>query len=259
MGFWKDLCKGIKDGAKELWEDTKWAARELASDISRGLKKASEWIDNLGKKKSGPKIDTTFPGTSTNSINEEDKKRKRERENEAITQYQQQIEERAKSREKDVKNAYLKIYAEYIAAFEKVFGNDIISSIKNYVNDKSLSFANTLRDEVNTKVNSSYQPWKQLISMHPSAKQLQDYCDKVYTDADNNLLDSLQSAIEETNKFISKCINKYNDDKATALSEMKHSLINLTADEETMAQELKKIAEELVVAQFIYNEASIEA
>ena len=87
---------------------------------------------------------------------------------------------------------------------------------------------------------------------------MQDYCDKVYTEADNNLLDLLQSAIEDTNKFISKCVIKYNDDKAKALKEMKDSLVKLTADEETKAQELKKIAEELAVAQFIANETSLD-
>ena len=39
---------------------------------------------------------------------------------------------------------------------------------------------------------------------------------------------------------------------------MKDSLVKLTADEETKAQELKKIAEELAVAQFIANETSLD-
>jgi len=101
-------------------------------------------------------------------------------------------------------------------------------------------------------------PWKQLVSCHPSQKQLQDYCNKVYKEADNNLLDLLKAAILDTNKYIEKCINKYNDDKAKALTEMKESLVKLTSDEATQAQELKKIEEELAVAQFISHEAKEE-
>lgn len=267
MGFWKKVGNFFKE-----------AATEIASGIAEGtkylgekLQDAGKWIDktisNLGKKETGPIIGHDFVSPTPKhkngepispSANEEEIKRKREKENEVITQYQNKVERRAKSREDAVKKAYLKIYDEYISDFEAVLDDELMTDIKNFVDSASDLFSNTLRDEVNTKVNSSYQPWKQLISSHPTPKQLQDYCDKVYTEADNNLLDLFQAAIEDTNKHISKCINKYNDDKAKALSEMKKSLVKLTSDEETKAQELKKIAEELAVAQFISNEASVE-
>ncbi len=268
MGFWSNVGSFLKSAAKEVASGVAKATKY----VGEKLKEAGEWVDktisNLGKKESGPTINTSFTSStsssssnsssSSSSANEERKKKARERENEAITQYQNEVEQRAKSREKAVKETYLKIYKEYIADFEEVLDTDLMDDIKSYVKKTSHSFINTLRDEVNTKVNSSYQPWKQLISSHPSPKRLQDYCDKVYTEADNNLLDLLQSAIEDTNKFISKCVIKYNDDKAKALKEMKDSLVKLTADEETKAQELKKIAEELAVAQFIANETSLD-
>lgn len=259
----------------KLWDSVKEGAKTVASEIGKATKyvgekiqKAGEWIDrtinDLGKKQSGPKIDTGFSnggsssssgsGSNTSSINEEIKKKKTQEENEAIERYQEEVKERAENRENSVRNAYKKIYKEYISDFEEVFDAELMDEIRTFVNNKSNTFRNTLRDEVNTKVNSSYRPWKQLISNHPTSKELQSFCDKVYTDADNNLLDLLQSSIEDTNKFISKCIIKFNDDKAKALTEMKESLIKLTADEETKAQELKKIAEELIVAQFIANE-----
>lgn len=272
MGFWSNVGSFLKSAAKEVASGVAKATKY----VGEKLKEAGEWIDktisNLGKKESGPTMNTSFTSStssssssssfssssSSSSANEERKKKARERENEAITQYQNEVEQRAKSREKAVKETYLKIYKEYIADFEEVLDADLMDDIKSYVKKTSQSFINTLRDEVNTKVNSSYQPWKQLISSHPSPKRLQEYCDKVYTEADNNLLDLLQSAIEDTNKFISKCVIKYNDDKAKALKEMKDSLVKLTADEETKAQELKKIAEELAVAQFIANETSLD-
>ncbi len=259
MGFWGNVWSSVKSVAKDVAS----GIAEATKYVGEKLKEAGEWIDktisDLGRKKPGPEIDPNFPPSGpSSSSNEEWKKTERERENEAITQYQNEVEQRAKSREKAVRDAYLKIYKEYIADFEEVLDSELMDEIKSYVKNISHTFTNTLRDEVNTKVNSSYQPWKQLISIHPTPKRLQEYCDRVYTEADNNLLDLLQSAIEDTNKFISKCIIKYNDDKAKALKEMKDSLVKLTADEETKAQELKKIAEELAVAQFIANETSLD-
>lgn len=259
MGFLDNVWSSVKSVAKDVAS----GIAEATKYVGEKLKEAGEWIEktisDLGKKKSGPTINTNFTSSSSSSTaNEERKKKERERENEAINQYQNEVEQRAKSREKAVKDAYLKIYKEYIADFKEVLDSELMDEIESYVKNTSHKFTNTLRDEVNTKVNSSYQPWKQLISSHPTSKRLQEYCDKVYTEADNNLLDLLQSAIEDTNKFISKCIIKYNDDKAKALKEMKDSLVKLTADEETKAQELKKIAEELAVAQFIANETSLD-
>lgn len=260
MGFWRNVWSSVKSVAKDVASDVAKATKYVGGK----LKEAGEWIDktinDLGKKKSGPTINTNFNSSENKSSakNEEWKKLQREKENEAITKYQNEVEQRAKLREKAVKDAYLKIYKEYIADFEEVLDSELIDEIKSYVKNASHTFTNTLRDEVNTKVNSSYQPWKQLISSSPTPKRLQEYCDKVYTEADNNLLDLLQSAIEDTNKFVSKCIIKYNEDKANALKEMKDSLVKLTADEDTKAQELKKIAEELAVAQFIANEASLD-
>lgn len=274
MGFWGNL-----------WSDVKSAAKSVASGIATGakyvgekIKQAGEWIDktisDLGKKESGPTIKKGFqtsnnnPSNSTSSssssssysssANEEWLKRQQEKENEAITGYQEEVAERAVSREKEVKNAYKKIYKIYIDDFRDIFDAELVNDIETYIKNKSNSFTNTLRNEVNTKVNSSYKPWKQLIASHPSDEELQEYCDRVYADAKNNLFDLLQTAIKDTNKFISKCIIKYNDDKAKALKEMKDSLVRLTADEETKAQELKKIAEELAVAQFIANETSLD-
>lgn len=269
MGFWGNVWSTVKSVAKDVASDI----AEATKYVGEKLKEAVEWIDktisDLGKGKTSPTINnftssspssSSSPNSSSNpsSANEEKKKEEIEKENEAITQYQNEVEQRAKSREKAVKDAYLKIYKEYIADFEEVLDSELMDEIKSYVKNISHTFTNTLRDEVNTKVNSSYQPWKQLISSNLTPKRLQEYCDRVYTEADNNLLDLLQSAIEDTNKFISKCIIKYNDDKAKALKEMKDSLVKLTADEETKAQELKKIAEELAVAQFIANETSLD-
>lgn len=148
---------------------------------------------------------------------------------------------------------YLSIYENYISYLSEIFDDEIIKNIKVIIKDNSMSLINTLRNEIDVKV--TFNLCKHLLS-DSSYTKIRGYCDRVYTDADNNLLDLLQEAIEDTNDYISKCIVKYNEDKALALAKHKKSLINLTADDESNAKELKQIAEELAVAEFIANEAT---
>lgn len=292
MGFFKNLWNDIKDVAREVKEvvtEVKEVVTEVAEEVveevvigaakattyvGERLQDAGKWIEEtiggIGTKHDPPTIDVgtftkileqyskPYDNSDSSSINEEMKKKAREVENEMIDRYQKKVKKKARKREGDIKIAYMKIYKPYFADFKEVFDKDIMDNIESYYEEKSLLFENKLRDPVNTQVNSSYQPWKQLISSHPTAEQLQAYCDRVYSDADNNLLDLLQTAIEETNQYISRRVIEYNDDKAKALTILKESLVKLTSDEETKAQELKKIAEELAVAQYIAYEASLE-
>ena len=251
MGFWKDL-----------WSDIKQDCKEAVRYVGKKLQETGKWIEKkiegLGKKDKTPDFNYSNSGIANknNTINEEKDKENTILESNEIANFQKHTKKKASRRENNIKNVYLSIYENYISYFSEVFDKEIIDSIDSYVKEKSESFKNTMRNEVNAKVNPSYYQWKQLLSSLPTGDQVQAYCNKVYTEADNNLLDLLQKTIEETNKYIRSCINKYNNDKALALSRMKESLINLTADEETKAKELKQIAEELAVAEFIANEAT---
>lgn len=279
MGFFdkirkigKSVWEGAKTVATKTVEYTAKATKFVGETLVDVADAISNAISSLGKKSTPPPIDyppIDYPtgGTSTgptenggNSYpsNEEIEKERIRKEAEAISKYQSKVATNAKEREDEVKKVYLNIYSKYIKDFSEVLDEDLIKDIKDNIKKASKTFKNTMRDEVNTRVSPSYKPWKQLISNHPTDQTIQDYCDRVYKEADNNLMDLLQSSIENTNKFISKCIIKYNEDKAKALAEMKESLVKLTSDEETKAQELKKIAEELAVAQFIANETTIE-
>lgn len=275
MGLFDKICKF----GKSVWEGTKTVATKAVEYTAKATKvigetlvdvadAISDALSSLGKKKTPPpKFDPPFGddlpgdppgGKGKQKSNEEKEKKRIQREAEAIAKYQEKVATQAEERESDVKFAYLKLYSKYVRDFSEVLDRDLIKEIEDFIKGKSEIFNNTMKKEVNTLVSPSYNPWKRLIKNHPTEDQLQNYCDKAFKDADNNLLDLLQSAIEDTNKFISKCIIKYNNDEAKALKEMKDSLVKLTADEETKAQELKKIAEELAVAQFIANETSLD-
>lgn len=239
---------------KRACEATVTTAKKVANAVGNGLSKAGEYLSNIGKAKPAPKIDYDPPKTDT--TNEEKKKAEALREAEAIAKFQSDVQKQANEREIVIKKEFIRTYNEFIPAFAEILDEELLNSIKGCIRRNSKKFTNFLRDKVNTRVSPSYQQWKDLVSKHPSNSQLQSYCDRVYKDADDELLDLLQETINETNAFISKCVNKYNEDRAKALADMKDSLVNLTSDEETKAQELKKIAEELAVVSFIAHEAS---
>ena len=258
MGFFDSIGKGLSWLGNKVEKGLDW----IGYKVEKGLEWAGEKIEKLGKKLQGPKIKEPISSPKppkekdTSVSNEEYVKKQTQLEAEVIAEYQEEIKERAIQRESSVKELYSNIYNNYISKFEEVFDKDVIKALRAFIKSKENIFQNTLRNEVNSKVNPSCKKWQRLISRNASHSEIQSYCDRVYTDADNNLLDLLQEAIEDTNDYISKCIVKYNEDKALALAKHKKSLINLTADDESNAKELKQIAEELAVAEFIANEAT---
>ena len=273
MGFWNKMrtwgssvYSSTKEGVKIIAKKTAEGIKYLGEKLEEAGDSLERAISKLGKKETGPSIDYPLSGYSSSSIggssisnqtlNEEKIKKETQFENDAITKYQNEFQKRAKKREKSIKKTYLDTYKNYLVSFSKIFDEDMIAEIENYVKGIAKKFDNTLRNKVNNYINPSYIKWKQLLASNPPKHEVQQYCDDIYTEADNELLDLLQSAIENTNKYICDCIIKHNEDKAKALTELKNSLVMLSSDEETKAQELQKIAEELVVAQFIEHNSS---
>lgn len=149
------------------------------------------------------------------------------------------------------------MYEPTILQLEKVFDEELIDEIQSYIDEKSKSFKNQMRDEVNTKVSSSYSEWDDLMSdPDVDVAQIQEYCDTVYNTADDNLLDSFNQAVSETNDHIKDVVNKYNNDKAKHLKSLKESLVKLSSDEATKSAEIKAIYEKLAIIQFINFESS---
>jgi len=151
-----------------------------------------------------------------------------------------------------VTERYRNIYDNYLKMFQPIFAEDIIADINNFVDMHGKAFKNIMRDSINSRVSPANHSWQRLTkSDNVSMSAIQKYCNQAYTDANNELLELLQTTIEETNAYISHCVVKYNDDRAKTLADMKESLIKLSADEESAASELRKIAEEFAVAEYI--------
>ena len=213
-------------------------------------------IETIKTRDPRPVIDATCDFWGLPRLSEDEEIYRIEKENEMIARYQKKVVERATMRENNVSNAYKKIYDEYLKEIGNIANNEIVGEIKHHIDETSQTFTNSLRDEVKEKVNSSYPKWQKLMSTHPTHNIVQDYCDQVYNDADDNLLTLLQSKIKETNLFISQRINDYANDRNKALDELKERFRKLTSDEETKSQELMECAKEITVAQYIVYETS---
>lgn len=251
MGFFDKLKKvgqsvysGAKAAARWTGEKIKNGAEWVAKKMERALQKdtAPEW---------NPEPDNTEP------VGYEEEKARVQKEANEVEQWQSKVKIKARKRERAIQNAFKNVYEPTITQLEEIFDEEIIDEIQSFIDEKSKCFKNKIRDEVNTKVSSSYGAWNDLISLpNLTKKQIQEYCDNVYNTADNNILELLKSSIDETNKHIKDVVNKYNNDRAKHQKSLKESLLRLSADETTRTAEIKSIYEKLAVILFINFESN---
>lgn len=266
MGFFdglKKFCSNVYNGAKEvaseIKEDAKRAARWTGEKIQKGAQWVADKLDSVLAKDDAPEWEggSSSSGSSTSTTyNSEEEKAEKTRQAEDVADWQAKVQKKARKREKTIQNTYKKLYEETILQLEEIFDEELIDDIQSYIDEKSKSFKNQMRDEVNTKVSSSYSEWDDLMSdPDVDVAQIQKYCDEVYNTADDNLLDSFTQAVSDTNNHIKDIVNKYNNDRAKHLKSLKDSLIKLSSDEATKSAEIKSIYEKLAVIQFINNES----
>lgn len=266
MGFFdgiKKFCSNVasvaKDVASEIKEDAKRAARWTGEKIQRGAQWVADKLESALAKDDAPtwEGDTGGSSTSSSNLSDEENKAEKTRQAEDVANWQAKVQKKAKKREKTIQKTYKDLYDPTIQELEEIFDEEIIEEIQSYIDEKSTSFKNQMRDEVNTKVSSSYSEWDGLISdPYVDNAKIQRYCDDVYNTADDNLLDLFTNAVAETNAHIKDIVNKYNNDKAKHLNALKESLIKLSSDEATKSAEIKAIYEKLAVIQFINFESS---
>lgn len=263
MGLFDSIGKGLKKIGKVLKDvgetvvDVVVTTAYVVTHPVEVIEKAAEFIGEYIRLKedSTPTIGK-YRDSSSNTYNADEEKRRIEEENKMIGDYQSKVVERATTRENTIKEIFKKIYYPCITEFEKVLDDDLVNKIKIHIQETAETFSNKVRDEVNAKVNSSNYEWSQLTSNHPTQEKLQNFCDRVYKDANKNFLELVQEKTKETNSFISGSVQKYYDDMQKALDDMRKSLVSLTSDEETKSQELMKCAKKIAVAQYIVYETS---
>ena len=247
MGFWSK----VGQIAGKVVSGFKKAAKVLVESISSGVK---EVLGGYNKK--SPTFEPLKPVVKKPTDEEERKAHLREHMR-VLARYQEQVEKEAMSKETKVQKAYDRAYRDILVNLQQY---DIdVSDIKRYMNKKRASFANSMRDEVNTKVSPEYRSWRILMEdVNVSDAKIRAYTDSVYEDAKNNLLDLLANALEETNNYIKQNVDKYIEDKSKALQIQKESLVNMTKDKDSKMKELQKIMEEYAIMAFIQHEAKKE-
>lgn len=236
--------------------------RQAYEGIKEGINDAAKWVkDKLNNKPKGPapKVDLDPPKSKPKT--EKEKEQWVEDLGEAIRIFQEKALKKTNIREKQIKDAY---QGAYISIIDTLKNNDIdVSSIEFFMNQKIVSFEHKMRDEVNTKVSPSYPAWKSIIEkdVHSESdakkvkNEMDQYTKRVYDVAENNLLDALEKAFEETNKHINACVSKNLEDKRNALKMMKQSLVELSRGKESQEKELLKIAKEEAMMAFVKYEA----
>jgi len=250
MSFFTSIGKAIAKGCEYLDKATTYVGKKFGEAVSAAV----EGIASLFDSTPSPTFSDTssFTATASRTSGEEEKKARKQAQDKAITEYQKKVRQKANSREALVTERYRNIYDNYLKMFQPIFAEDIIADINNFVDMHGKAFKNIMRDSINSRVSPANHSWQRLTkSDNVSMSAIQKYCNQAYTDANNELLELLQTTIEETNAYISHCVVKYNDDRAKTLADMKESLIKLSADEESAASELRKIAEEFAVAEYI--------
>ena len=225
MSFWGT----IGNIAKSVYTGVKEATKVFVETVVSGVKNALSGFNDSSKIKYGSGNGWTPPKPTK----DEEERKARLREHMGImTKYQEKIKDDSDKKETAVQKAYDAACKDILSTLRQ-FGIDV-SDIKRFMATERSLFAHSMRDEVNTKVSPEYWEWKALMDdVNSDSEKIQAYTDNVYRNAKSNLLDKLKEAFKETNKQITRCVDKFLNDKYQALQIKKESLVNMTKDKDS--------------------------
>lgn len=216
--------------------------------------------------KNKPKNDTTVDWKKTKPKEKEESKRSTSEKEKidyinqllnTISKYQTSMRAKAENRERSIADCYSQVYSALVRSLDD-YGIDT-TRIKAYINDKSRSFKNVMRDIINDHVSPNCYEFTRIINNSNSSKaDIDRYTGKVLDNADNTLLAMFEVAISDTNKYIEKSVDKFMSDKEITLNDMRSSLQNLTKDKESQSKELANMARNYAVLLMVREEASQE-
>ena len=172
---------------------------------------------------------------------------------EVIADYQKQVSKDAKTYEGVVRDAYLKKYNPITKALRDIMDT---RHIEKFIKSKSKTFANLMRDEINSEITLGNRKLKRLmddtsLSQLEYKHAIQDFADKIYDNAKDNLLDVLESAFSETDSYIKIHVSKFLQDEQETLIAMKENMQKLSQEGGARERELEKIGKEYATLSFI--------
>ena len=274
MGWLKDAWDWTKRKAKELYNDVKEIFTSKGKDkLADGLDKEAEEQRRIAvakaiaeaeaKRKRIAKLEQEQREEQELILKEKERLR-RENERRAklkqrsslIHEYQLKIATQAVEYETTVQLLYVKTYSVFINELEKYMD---VRPIRKFIDEKMKVFENMMRDEVLVKVSLQNLELNALMddvesSIDEYCKKINDFADKVYYSARENLLKCLKKIIEDTNNYINVYANKYIVDITQEAKEHKDNLEKLSQEGDVRDAQLLKTASEystLVLIKFL--------
>lgn len=177
---------------------------------------------------------------------EKERKSKLKRRATLIHEYQEKVAVQAEEYEITVQRLYVKTYSGFVNELEQYMD---VRPFRKFIDEKMKVFENMMRDEVLEKISLQNMELNDLMDDLESpfdeyCKKIDEYANRVYLTARENLLKHLKKVIEETNNHIKVYANKYIIDMMEEAKEHKANLANLSQEGEVRDAQLLKIASE---------------
>ena len=276
MGFWSDLGKGLKKAATSIGNGIKKgynavknffssndngptitnndraeedrirreAERKAAEERRRREEEERKRIEQL-EREEREEQERLFR-EQERIRRDKERKSKLKRRATLIHEYQEKVAVQAEEYETTVQRLYSKTYSGFVNELEQYMD---VRPIRKFIDGKMKVFENMMRDEVLEKISLQNMELNDLMDDLESpfeeyCKKIDDYANRVYLTARENLLKNLKKVIEETNNHIKVYSNKYIIDITQEAKEHKESLDNLSQEGEVRDAQLLKIASE---------------
>ena len=269
MGWLSNAWNSFKEGVKETIK---------TGSITSGWEKAKSTYSELSYK------ETKIIEDRRKEENEREYRRRREqeeRERQAELAAQRERDEAARKRliakrqkmidsfqennvagaeifEANARRVYEETYEALLKEVEKIMD---VSPIRNYIVEKSKSFKNIMRNEVNRKISLGSQEMVRImdddsLSLDEYEKKLNSYVDKVCDNARKKLLDRIQEAVDETNKYIRINAKTFLNNELEFVKEQNNTLKELSKQGAARDAKILTIAEQRATLQLINSIAN---
>ena len=160
--------------------------------------------------------------------------------------------------ESNARRVYEETYEGFLNEVEKIMD---VNPIRNFIVEKSKSFKDIMRNEVNRKISLGSQEMLRImddetLSLEEYEKKLNSYVDTVCDNARKKLLDKIQEAVNETNEYIRANANAFLNNELEFVKEQNNTLKELSKQGAARDAQILTIAEQRATLQMINSIAN---
>ena len=270
MGWLSNAWNSVKAGVKETIR---------TGSITSGVKKTISTYSELSHKET--KIINERRRKEEDDREYERRREQEERERQAELAAQRERDEAARKRliakrqkmidsfqennvagaeiyESNARRVYEETYEGFLNEVEKIMD---VNPIRNFIVEKSKSFKDIMRNEVNRKISLGSQEMLRImddetLSLEEYEKKLNSYVDTVCDNARKKLLDKIQEAVNETNEYIRANANAFLNNELEFVKEQNNTLKELSKQGAARDAQILTIAEQRATLQMINSIAN---